>query len=167
MIWRIAGPHSPERLDDVSFSELRAGEGAGDERGPARRGQLEDLPRLASAGSSRARAGIGRPTTWKRAVAAVERVGEVDPLREGQRHPVREAEVRVGLGQRGRDAHRRGGEDHRPGDVPAAAEDDVGPAAAEDRAARARRDAGPVDGARTSCGDGCRGKPLIRNVSSS
>ena len=52
-----------------------------------------------------------------RLVPALERIGEEDPLREPERHPVREPEVRVGLGERRRDAHRRGREDHRPGDV--------------------------------------------------
>ena len=74
--------------------------------------------------------------------------------------------MRVGLGQRRGDPHRRGGEHHRPGDVTAAAEDDVRPAALEDRAARERR-APARTSARSSAGVGCRGKPLIANVSSS
>ncbi len=46
--------------------------------------------------------------------------------------------MRIGLGERRRDAERRGREDHRPGHEPAAAEHHVGPARAQDAAARAR-----------------------------
>ena len=44
--------------------------------------------------------------------------------------------MRVGLGQRRRDAHRRRREDHRTGDEAAGAEDDVGPPFSQDPSAR-------------------------------
>ena len=58
--------------------------------------------------------------------------------RERRREPVREPEVRVGLGQRRRDPPPPRREHHRPGDVAAAAEHDVGPAPREDPRAGAR-----------------------------
>ena len=109
-------------------------------------GGSSKISRASSCGIGRARAGIGRPTTRNsRPVAPLERVGEEDRLRERQRHPVREAEVGVGLGQRRRDVHGRGREHHRPGDVAAGAVDDVAAPPAQDRAAGARRDAGAVE----------------------
>jgi hypothetical protein len=47
--------------------------------------------------------------------------------------------MRVGLGQRGRDPLRPGGEHHRPGDVAAPAQHDIGTTPLEDAAARDRR----------------------------
>ena len=70
-------------------------------------------------------------------------VGEEDAPRERRRQPVREPEVGVGLGQRGRDAQRAGREHHRAGDVAAAAEDDVRSAPAQDPDAGCRRQPGP------------------------
>ena len=55
-----------------------------------------------------------------------ERKREEDALGERRGEPVREAEMRVGLGQRARDPAQPRGEHHRPGDVAAAAEHDVG-----------------------------------------
>ena len=72
-------------------------------------------------------------------------VGEEQLRGERRREPVREAEVRVGLGQRRRDPAQPGGEHHRPGDVAAAAEDDVGAPTAQDRAAGERRLRGPPE----------------------
>ena len=67
--------------------------------------------------------------------------------------------MRVGLGERGRDAERRRREDHRPGDEAPAAENDVGPAPrAGSRGTRAARE--PASSSeRASASDGRRGKP--------
>ena len=74
--------------------------------------------------------------------------------------------MRVGLGQRCRNPAQPGCEHHRPCDIAAAAEDDIGAPTAEDGATGERC----LDGAheRThELRDGLRGKPLISNVSSS
>ena len=76
------------------------------------------------------------------AVAAGDPVGEEDSARERRREPVREPEMRVRLRERGGELPPPGGVDHRPGDVAAAAEDDVRPALLEDRATRPGRTAG-------------------------
>ena len=126
------------RLDDELVQRERAGERAEHTEDPSLRRQLEDA-RASGCGTGRERAGIGRPTTAHlRAVAGRDRVREEEPARERRREAVREPEVRVGLAQRGRDAHRRGREDHRAGDVAAAAEHDVGPPGAQDPPARER-----------------------------
>ena len=78
-----------------------------------------------------------------RSVAAGDLVREEDAPRERRREPVREPEVGVGLGQRSGHLPPPGRVDHRPGDVAAAAEDDVRPAALQDRRAGARRAPGP------------------------
>ena len=70
-----------------------------------------------------------------RAISARDRVGEEDLLRERRREPVREAEVRVRLGQRCRNPAQPGGEHHRSGYVTTRAQHDVGAAAGEDAAA--------------------------------
>ena len=99
--------------------------------------------RPSSRAVTRERAGTGRPvTTELRRRLAHDRKREEDAPRERRRQPVGEAEVRVGLDQRRRDLPRPGGEDHRPGDVAAAAEHDVGLPAREDLPAGARRPAG-------------------------
>ena len=72
------------------------------------------------------------------AVHAVDRIREEQPPCERRREPVREADVGVRLGQRGRNPAQPGSEHHRPGDVAAAAEHDVGTAPAEDPQARER-----------------------------
>ena len=54
-------------------------------------------------------------------------------LGERSGEAIGEAEMGVGLGQHRRDPERARGQHHRPGDVAAAAEDDVRPAPAEDR----------------------------------
>ena len=79
-------------------------------------------------------------------------VREEQALREGGRKPVREPEVSVRLGQRRRDSAQACGEHHRPGDVAAGAEHDVGPAAGEDPQAvrgSGRRAPGGADLGRT------------------
>ncbi len=77
-----------------------------------------------------------------RAVPPRDAVGEEDAPRERRRQPVGEAEVGVRLRQRGGKLLPPGGVDHRPGDVAAAAEDDVRPPPLQDRCARARGAAG-------------------------
>ena len=140
---RIAGPISPNASIIGSLIERAPASAPGDEQHRAVGRQLEDLARLVL--RDRARAGRDRPAddAEARLVPALERVGEEDALRERKRQPVREPEVRVGLGERRRDAHRRGGEHHRPGDVAAAAVDDVG-APALRRIARQARGATPA-----------------------
>ena len=66
-------------------------------------------------------------------------VREQQHLRERRGEPVREAEVCVRFGHRRRDAAKPCRDDHRAGDVAACAEDDVGPASAQDREAVRRR----------------------------
>ena len=67
---------------------------------------------------------------------ALDRIGKENTPREGRGHPVREAEMGVGLGQRGRNPAQPGGEDHRPGYVAASAEHDIRPAASQDLSSR-------------------------------
>ena len=89
------------------------------------------------------RPGTGRPVTRYFAPSRPgDRVGEEDAPRERRREPVREPEVGVRLRQRGRELPPPRRVDHRPGDVAAAAEDDVRPAPLQDRRAGARRAAG-------------------------
>ena len=64
---------------------------------------------------------------------------EKDAVGEGRGEPVREPEVRIGLGERARNPAHPRGEHHRPGDVAACAEDDVGAALPQDLEARRRR----------------------------
>jgi hypothetical protein len=139
-------------LDREVVQAARTGERAeeGDRRALLRK--AEAAPAL----GLRRRAVRGRHGTARdavlRPVAARDPVGEEDAAGEGRREPVREPEVRIGLGQRGRDLPSPGGVDHRPGDVAAAAEDDVRAAAPEDLSARARRAARPQE--RAQQGDG-------------
>ena len=70
---------------------------------------------------------------------AFDLVGEKDPAGERNGKPVGETEVRVCLGQRGRDPPQPGSDYHRPGDVAAAAEHDGGPAPTEDAETGERR----------------------------
>ena len=102
-----------------------------------------------------------------RAVPARDAVGEEDAPRERRRQPVGEAEVGVRLRQRGGQLLPPGRVDHRPGDVAAAAEDDVRPPPLQDRRAGARRTAGAhaaSGGAPPTAG---AGSPEISKVSSS
>ena len=64
---------------------------------------------------------------------------EKDAVGERRGEPVREPEVRVGLGERARNPAHPRGEHHRPGDVAACAEHDVGAALPQDPKARGRR----------------------------
>ena len=73
------------------------------------------------------------------------RVGQKHAPRKRRRDPVRESEVGIRLGQRGRDPPLPRGVDHRAGDVPAATEDDVGLPRGQDPAARPRRTAREQD----------------------
>ena len=102
---RIAGPARAPRVDDELVQRLRAGERAEHAEHRARPAGSSKISRASSCGTGRERAGIGRPTTRVLpAPARLERVREEEPLRERRREPVREAEVRVRLGQRRRDA---------------------------------------------------------------
>ena len=73
------------------------------------------------------------------AVAPRDRIREEDPSRERRGEPIREPEVRVGLGQRGRYPAQPRGEHHRPRHVAAASEHHVRPSLREDPTARERR----------------------------
>ena len=77
-----------------------------------------------------------------RAVPPSDGVGEEDAPRERRRQPVGEAEVSIGLGQRGGQLLSPGRVDHRPGDIAAATEDDVRPPPFQDRCACSWRAAG-------------------------
>ena len=77
-----------------------------------------------------------RPADHARLPVHVTGVGEEEPLHERRRKPVREPDMRVRFGERGRDAAEPRREHHRPGDVAAASEHDVGPPAREDAQAR-------------------------------
>ncbi len=68
-----------------------------------------------------------------------ERKCEEDSLCERRSEPVREPEMRVGLGERARDPAQPCSEHHRPRDEAACTEDGVRPAATEDAEARERR----------------------------
>ena len=83
-----------------------------------------------------------------RRVEAGDRERQEHPPRERGRQAVGEAEVGIDLHQRRRDPQRRRGGQHRPGDVPAAAEHDVGPHPAQDARARRGRERGQAEPAR-------------------
>ena len=85
-------------------------------------------------------------------------------MRERRREPVRETEVGVRLRQRSRDPAEPGGEHHRPRDVAAAAEHDVGTAPREDAQARDRRGDGERERPKRRR-LGRRGKPATRKAS--
>ena len=85
--------------------------------------------------------------------------------RERRREPVGEAEMRIRLGQRGRDPAQPRGEHHRAGDVAAAAEHDVRPAALEDPQAGDRRAPRRARARAAARGPGRRGKPATANAS--
>ena len=80
-----------------------------------------------------------------RAVAPRDAVGEEDAARERRRQPVGESEMRIRLRQCGRELLPPGRVDHRPGDVAAAAEDDMRPPPLQDRRTRPRRATGPQE----------------------
>ena len=84
--------------------------------------------------------GTGRPVTQVAvAVAPFEREGEADAVRAAGQRAVGQAEVRVRLGEHERDPLERRREADGAGDVPAAAQDRVGPRRAEDAAGGAER----------------------------
>ena len=136
--WSTAGPGAPNASTANSFSARAPERAAEDEQHRPVRGEPEDAPRLGSRQRPRARRERPARHAVLRAVAAVDRKREEDALRERRRKPVREPEVRVGLRHRRRDPAAGGREHHRAGDVAAAAEDDVGPAAFEDPRGRRR-----------------------------
>jgi hypothetical protein len=73
------------------------------------------------------------------AVAALDRERQADPAGATGEQAVREAEVRVGLGEHERRAAHDRGEADGAGDVAAAAEDDIGAMAAQQPSGRAER----------------------------
>ena len=140
--WRTAGPSAPNSRTTSSL-RLRAPwlPPNTSSTGPSAGSSNRRRPSSREVGWDRD--GTGRPVTRNfGGCPPVDREREEDASRERGREPVREAEVRVGLGQRRRDPARPRGEHHRPADVAAAAEDDVRPAAREDLPARERRPAG-------------------------
>ncbi len=74
-----------------------------------------------------------------RTLAAGNRIREEDPTCKGSGEPVGEAEMGVGLGQRGRYPAQPRGEHHRSGDVASRSEHHVRPSSGEDAGARERR----------------------------
>ena len=100
-------------------------------------------------------------------VPPVDLVGEEDAPCERRREPVGETEVGVGLRQRGRDPAQARGEHHRAGDEAARAEHDRGPPPTEDAQGRRTALSTALTSARASSSPGRRGKPEMRNVSSS
>ena len=155
---RIAGPDRAPGVDDELVQRVRAGQGA-EHAEDARVGvELEDLARRVTIGRARACRNRAPEHLVLRRVASVHRVREEHASCEWRGEPVREAELRVRLRERGRDAERLRGHDHRPGDVSAAAQHDVRPAPAEDRAAGVRR------GARLDEGADERGRRLAREA---
>ena len=136
-------PRVAVRLDGEVVQAARAGERAEErEHGPAL-GQAEATAALVLRDA--AMLGRDRPAgdAVLGSVAAGDLVGEEDAPRERRREPVREPEMGIGLRQRGGHLPPPRRIDHRPGHVAAAAEDDVRPAALQDRRAGARRAARP------------------------
>ena len=124
-----AGPARRRRSRRRSSLRLRAPWRARRRRAaPARPAAGRSGARASSCETPRCSAG-DRPAgdAVLRPVAAGDAVREEDATRERRRQPVREPEVRVRLGQRGGNPLPPGRVDHRPGDVAAAAEDDVRP----------------------------------------
>ena len=142
MTCRIGGPCFAPGLDDELVQRERAGEGAEDTEDPSLGRQVEDLARLGLRNGPRARRDRPADDAHLRAEARRDRVREEEPAGERRREAVREAEVCVRLAERGGDAHRCGCEDHRAGDVAAAAEHHVGASRAKDPPARAWSRAG-------------------------
>ena len=132
----------PVGLDREVVQAARPREGAEEgERRPLL-GQAEASPPFGP-GDAAVRLGHGPPgDPVLRAVASVDPVREEDAPRKRSREPVRQPEMSVGLGQRRRELAAPRGVDHRPGDVPAAAEHDVRPSPFQDRGAGTRRTAG-------------------------
>ena len=131
------------RLDGEVVQAARAGERAEErEHGPVL-GQAEATTALVLRDAAMLGGHGPAGDAVLRAVAAGDLVREEDAPRERRREAVREPEVGVGLRQRGGQLPPPGRVDHRPGHVAAAAEDDVRPAALQDRRAGARRAAGP------------------------
>ena len=95
-------PALPERLDRELVQRLRSRQPAEDgEHGPMLR-EPEAGSRLVSLGSEMRRGDRAPDDAVLRAVPALDRVREEDASRERRGEPVREPEVRVGLGERGR-----------------------------------------------------------------
>ena len=92
---------------------------------PRSRGRTALALRPGRRRGARAGSAVPRPRPSRR--CARDLVGEEELRRERGGEPVGEPEVRVRLGQRGRDPAEPGRQHHRAGDVATAAEDDVGP----------------------------------------
>ncbi len=128
-------PFRSPGLDRQLVEALCAGARAEDAENLAVRRKAEPCPRLRPWHRPRTRGDrppddqvLGRPVP-------VELIGEEDSLGERRGEPVGETEMRVRLRQRRREPHRRSGDNHRPGDEAARAEDDVGPPPLQDPAA--------------------------------
>ena len=141
-MWRIGGPAFPQVSTTKSLI-ARAPASAPKTPSTCPSVGSSKIARASACGTGAERAGIGRPTTRDlRAIPGLDRIGEEESACERRREPVRETEVRIGLGQRRRNAKRRRSEDHRTGDETAAAEDDVRAPPPQDRAAGVRRRTG-------------------------
>ena len=128
-----------ERVGHREVDAERAREGAEGGHHEGIVGQLERLSRLCALRVEEAPRDRTADDAVAIAVAALDREGEEHAPGERRGEPVREAEVRVGLGQhRGQPQGARRGQ-HRPGDEAAAAEHGVGLAAAQDARAGERR----------------------------
>ena len=146
-----AGPLSPNASTASSFSERAPARApATSSTGPS--AGRPSCARASARGTGRALAGIARPvTTYFGGSRPGNRIREEDALGERRRQPVREAEMRVGLGHRRRDPPARRGDDHRAGDVAASAEHRVrlapreDPVAGRGRRERAQRGTGLLD----------------------
>ena len=126
----------PERLDRKLIQRPRAGEGAEDAEHGAVARQVEQVACLFSRDGPRA--GRDRPASHAvlAPAPAADRVGEEHAAGERGGEAVCEPEVRVGLGEGGRDPAAPGREHHRPGHEAAASEYHVRTATREDACAR-------------------------------
>ena len=133
-------PVLAERIDRELVQRLRPGEPAEDGEDGRIRGKPEARFSPPRGLPSRCACGTGLPTTrYFSLVPSRHRVREEDAPCERGGESVREPEMGVRLGQRRRDPAHTRREHHRPGHVPARAEDDVRAAPGEDPSAGERR----------------------------
>ena len=149
-------PELAERVDSELVQRLRTRQAAEHgEHGPIRRQPEQRSPvRLLGAEVRRRDRTADDPVL--RAVAALDGVREEHAPGQRRGEPVREPEVRIGLGEHGRNASQPRCEHHRPCDVAPAAEDDIGTTARQDPAADERRTHRLTDGAEEPEADASR-----------
>ena len=135
-------PRVAVRLDGEVVQAARAGERAEEREHGTALGQAEATTALVLGDATML--GRDRPAgdAVLGSVAAGDLVGEKDAPRERRREPVRQPEMCIGFRQRRGDLPPPRRIDHRPGHVATAAQNDVRPAALQDRRAGARRAAG-------------------------